>query len=338
MNEEAAKPDQAASEKTPEQGVKVKKPRSPVERVIVWGLILILVAVIFIEWRAKTNYDASFEAVQQEMKASDEGPALTLQAAENLREGNPSRSPGEENLNLVTTYRWFSFFKDYEFSLVYTSDPEEANRVILEFRTPEAVEEQPLAPLVAAAAGDGDDSDDELMEDGGPGGPGGPGGGPRLSPEEQFAELDEDEDGFMQIADAPERRQERLATYDEDEDGKLSEEEYIAAVEAIRAEFRERFSNRGGERPGGEGERPGRPTAESDDTAEGDKKPEDKDTSEPKSDADKEKASEKPDAEKDADADKKPASDDASPKKSEKTEADQPKSDAPAKKEGEKSE
>lgn len=72
----------------------------------------------------------------------------------------------------------------------------------------------------------------------------GNGNGPRMTPEERFAQMDANKDGFIARDEYKGRRPEMFDQMDADKDGKLTKDEMIAFMKA-------RMSQQGGQRPGG---------------------------------------------------------------------------------------
>ena len=95
---EAPTPSDSTSDKSPSQPTaradEQKKPRSPVERVVVWGGISILLIIAGIQGMAAygftTSKDKVISAVQRADESSDE---LNLNDAEELMSGFWSKSP-----------------------------------------------------------------------------------------------------------------------------------------------------------------------------------------------------------------------------------------------------
>lgn len=76
------------------------------------------------------------------------------------------------------------------------------------------------------------------------GGWGNGGNGPRMTPEERFAQMDANKDGFIARDEYKGRRPEMFDQMDADKDGKLSKDEMIAFMKA-------RMNQQGGQRPSG---------------------------------------------------------------------------------------
>lgn len=99
------------------------KKRNPLERLLVWGGILILLGVVLIEYRAKQNYDATVSALQ---KVANGMRDIPIDEARNLMVGYSQTEgpvPNEQGLNMYH-YQWFSLLKSgtYQITLVENKD------------------------------------------------------------------------------------------------------------------------------------------------------------------------------------------------------------------------
>lgn len=170
--------DSSAAENQPEKNTsqETAKPRSPVERIIVWGLILIGGGIAIYEGRAKLGYTNTLSSIQSRMEANEnsgkeEADLKLSDAKANLISGGPSYSeltPDFANSQLVSL-TWPSLFKEYELILRLDSDQEDA--IVLGLETPNA-EPEPEPKVVES-----DESDPGMMP-GAPGmGAGDPGAG-----------------------------------------------------------------------------------------------------------------------------------------------------------------
>ena len=154
--------DSSAAENQPEKSSSSQeqaKPRSPVERIIVWGLIIIGAGIAIYEARAKLGYNNSLSSIQSKMEANENSGAeaadLKLSDAKaNLISGGPTYSeltPDFANTQLVSL-TWPSLFKEYELILRLDSDQEDA--IVLGYETPNA-EPEP-EPEVTNSSDEGD--------------------------------------------------------------------------------------------------------------------------------------------------------------------------------------
>jgi hypothetical protein len=98
------------------------KKRSPAERVLVWGGILILLLVVAIEFRAQRGYSQTLESFSN---ASDDGDVdLPMANAESFMVMFPQRQQTAVNgIEHTYAYTWMSLFKSGQFQLnvVYTA-------------------------------------------------------------------------------------------------------------------------------------------------------------------------------------------------------------------------
>lgn len=117
------------------------KTRSPVERLLVWGLILGMLGLLGFEARAQFSYKRSLANLSERMKASDEsGEDITLATAEECLSGGPSigelQKREKGRITGVVSVTWPSLFKHYEIRLITTSTKDDA--YVISFETPEA--------------------------------------------------------------------------------------------------------------------------------------------------------------------------------------------------------
>jgi hypothetical protein len=213
-----------------------KPPRNPIERVIVWGLIGVLLVVMGIEARAQRGYAMSLDAFQTAFSDGEE-VAIALDDARKLMALGPAevKAPDEHGpFHYYDYYRfsWFSLFKsgDYEITLQVT-DNEELN--VISFSTPAAP--QPDWMDVSTPESDEDASEDPAAMGGGgfPGGGGFGGGGGNGSggqgfrplPNPLVTKLDIDGDDELsaeEIAGSPAV----LESLDANGDGELTADEF----------------------------------------------------------------------------------------------------------------
>lgn|GEM_PF-1242236 len=103
-----------------------KKSRNPIERVIVWTLILGLVVFGLLEVRANRGYTDSASALREaddkmsqfDMAKKDDKFQLHRKDLDEYFAFWPSLSETKKNQSTILTYRWFSFLKDYEIEIV----------------------------------------------------------------------------------------------------------------------------------------------------------------------------------------------------------------------------
>ena len=201
-----------------------KPPRNPVERIVVWSGIGLLLVVVMLEFRAQRGYAQTLEALnvstaneEHETTLNEALQVLTLSPAV----GDPVPSGSYNHIDCT----WFSLCKNgqYKITLVCSRDKEP---VLLSFTTtnpPPEPEPAVAAPSSGAAnptpAGMGG-----MGMGGGPGmGSGGMGGGARR-PNPVREAIDADADGSLSAEEIA-ASSIALAKLDKDTDGSLSTEE-----------------------------------------------------------------------------------------------------------------
>lgn len=98
-----------------------KKQRSPVERVIVWTVIVTMLVVLGIEARAKLGYDRSIAHIEKRVDEAKGGVLLAELKTE--LSGGPSFSPllrPKRSRNQYCVVEWYSVFKEYRLMLSCT--------------------------------------------------------------------------------------------------------------------------------------------------------------------------------------------------------------------------
>lgn len=241
-----------------------KPPRNPVERVIVWGLIGVLLVVMGIEARAQRGYAMSLDAFQTTFSDGEE-VEITLDDARKLMALGPAevKAPDEYGpYHFYDYYRfsWFSLFKsgDYEITLKVTDNDE---LTVISFSTPAApqpawmeMDESSLPPEEAASfdpatMGGGGFSGDDGFGGDGSSGRGSGDRGFRPPPNPLVTKLDVDGDNELsaeEIAGSPAV----LKSLDANGDGELTADEFDPEGLGRR---REGFES-GSFTPGGGGE------------------------------------------------------------------------------------
>jgi hypothetical protein len=123
------------------------KRRNPVERVLVWGGIVLLLGVVFLEYRAKQGYDATVRNLQEVTNGTRD---VTMEDARKLMVGYSwEAGPTPNPRGFPTyTYTWFSLFRrgTYRLTLVANAD----GATLQTFDGPGFAEDQ--AALAARAA------------------------------------------------------------------------------------------------------------------------------------------------------------------------------------------
>ncbi|MBC8113241.1 MAG: hypothetical protein H7062_02595 [Candidatus Saccharimonas sp.] len=160
-----------------------KKPRSPVERVIVWGGIAILLGVLAFEARQKYSYDPTVGQLRKVFSEETE-KYVKLSEIRPMIAGSPSevKTPHERRSYQRIDLKWPSLFKDYRVQLIVESEGDDP--LVAGFTTPGAndPDSEPVAPPTAstelAHAGPPTPAGGMMpMAGAGMGGPGGRGAG-----------------------------------------------------------------------------------------------------------------------------------------------------------------
>lgn len=201
----------------------VKKPRSPIERTLVWGGIAALLAVTLLELRAQQGYARTLEALGNRLDEDDED--VTLEQAKPLLAFSPALSEPVPAIGAnEIKCSWFSLFKkgQYEITLIISKEKEP---VLLSFKTA-ALPEEPEEDVTPPANNSGSSPSPAMGMGGGApgmgggmgGGFGGMGGAPRPNPLRDA--IDGNADGELsteEIAAAPNS----LGKLDKDTDGQI---------------------------------------------------------------------------------------------------------------------
>jgi hypothetical protein len=141
----------------------VKKPRSPVERTIVWGAIVGMLAVALFEAHARVGYDQTRKTLEAALLRNEEhGEEVTARAAEGMVRGWPLRTDSQDARGTrQIEYTWPSIFHEYGIVLTLVADrtdDDPLREVVLDFATSGADEEEFRdAPVVHV--------DDEMLEE-----------------------------------------------------------------------------------------------------------------------------------------------------------------------------
>lgn len=98
-----------------------QKKRNPLERILVWGGIFVLVAIVLIEYRAKQNYDASVTALQEVADGSRDVPID--EARQKMVGFSQQQGPQPDSRGLnAYHYQWFSLLKGDTYQLTLVED------------------------------------------------------------------------------------------------------------------------------------------------------------------------------------------------------------------------
>ena len=121
MTTEASRPQPSPA--SPRSDQPPARRRSPIERVIVWGLILVLVTAVGLEARARIGYDKTLDALE----ARNLDRLSTLEDAIHFA---PSRQLKTIRLQPVLELKWFSLLRDYRIALIIDSVDSDDPRVM----------------------------------------------------------------------------------------------------------------------------------------------------------------------------------------------------------------
>lgn len=107
----------------------VRKPRSPVERVIVWGAITGLLIVAGLQWRAHDGFSKTRNAIKAAMDAVESSPgveqrSVSVNDVPAMIHGNPHyiserRDIPFDPIKKVDTYTWRGVLKPYKVQLYF---------------------------------------------------------------------------------------------------------------------------------------------------------------------------------------------------------------------------
>lgn len=109
-----------------------KKKRSPVERVIVWGLIILLIVAVGFEWRGQKGYSESLQKLEDSLDdARTTGNGVPLADAKGMVSMSPSISAPQDGDPPEVAVSWFTFFsfmpnRKYEIYLELDKKAEDA--------------------------------------------------------------------------------------------------------------------------------------------------------------------------------------------------------------------
>lgn len=172
----------SSNKKTSSSG-RDKPSRNPVERAIVWGLILGLLGLVGYEYKQQSAYNASLKVVTEKLK-DDETKHAAVGELRQALSGNPIETAPEtkSRLNRLVEWRWHSFFKDYRIRIMAEKGDD---GVVFAFSTPSAKDDADEAPATATASTPTTAAPGGMMGGmmgghnamAGAGGPSGPGGG-----------------------------------------------------------------------------------------------------------------------------------------------------------------
>jgi hypothetical protein len=115
-----------------------KKKRSPLERMVVWGFILLLALVVGLEYRGMTGYNQTLTAWEEKLEdARISGAGFTLSEAKSMAKMSPTYAAATtEGSRVETVAKWFtvlSFMPDrkYEIHIELDKASEDAHVITL---------------------------------------------------------------------------------------------------------------------------------------------------------------------------------------------------------------
>ncbi|GAB4138098.1 MAG: hypothetical protein Tsb009_06030 [Planctomycetaceae bacterium] len=244
-----------------------KAVRSPAEKWIVRGLIIVLVAFAAIEARARFGYEQTLAGIQETFEDDENKEDTKISDLDPVIKLFPSRETGSENGKHWVTLKWFSFIRTFQIKL-NVGNANDDDPVVLSFTTQDAeqnpVKKKELTPNEAdenppgGAGPEGMSNAPGAGSGPGGGGPGGGGGGRRFDPQAIATRImgnDKDKDGKLtkkEIGDN-ERAQQLFDRADTDKDGFVTKEDLEKAL-ANRPRRKKRSG--GGGRPEGKRKRP----------------------------------------------------------------------------------
>lgn len=257
-DEPASRPESGPAQASANSSKAEKKPRSPVERCLVWGGIIALLLLVAVQAHARFGYTTTLNRLQPLIDDDFEGgEPLELADADSHVLGIPPLFKSIES-GSEREYRWYGLGRSYGITLSFNPDVQPVIVTRLETDAP------PVDPPVemagadsAPSPGDGGGGPDPSMMHGAGGAPGGGGpggGGGRPDPMQN----DADGDGRLSREEAPERMRDNFDEIDANQDGFVEPSE----IEAMREQVRLRTGD--GEEGG---DRPQRPASEGSDDA-----------------------------------------------------------------------
>ena len=127
MTDSAPNPPQAEASQVPSGKSKAQKPRSPVERAIVWGGILIMLGIAGVQGYAYLNYSQTIKPIQAAVKESDDTEkVVTEEMVKGWVKGQPQYETSapdgtQEMLNAkrMDVYTWKGVFRSYVLKVFY---------------------------------------------------------------------------------------------------------------------------------------------------------------------------------------------------------------------------
>jgi EF hand len=240
-----------------------RRRRSPVERVIVWGGIIVLLLLVGVQAHARFGYESSLKQLQPLVDDERQGgEPLPLAEVDSHLVGFPTQTETKvSDTRTERVYRWRGLGKSYGITLAYnpTIEPVVVTDLVTD-NPPVEPEDEEVASAEDAGDASGEPSMPMMMggggapeghSAGGPGGGGPGGGGGGFNPMAN----DANGDGKLSREEASERMKEHFDENDTNGDGFIDE----AEIAAMRERFRQGGGRGGPGGAGGGGDRPQRP-------------------------------------------------------------------------------
>lgn len=103
----------------PEKAVEqpVTKKRSWIERLLVWGGILVLLSIVLTEWTSRRNYELTLDELDTAIRinsSDNPGEPLLIADVERYIRGLPIRSQYKHGAKRYLTFQWPSLFRFYK--------------------------------------------------------------------------------------------------------------------------------------------------------------------------------------------------------------------------------
>ena len=133
MSDNASSSNNAAAGTPPNPAA--PKPRNPVERAIVWGLIAVLVGVMLFEAKQKYAYTPSLNRITAAFKDDGE-KSFKLSEVRQMLSGSPKETEivSKGKFNRTIELQWLSLFKEYRLQLIVEKNVDDP--VVMSFSTP----------------------------------------------------------------------------------------------------------------------------------------------------------------------------------------------------------
>lgn len=132
-----SEPEPSLAASTPSaEAAKPAKKRSTMERAAVWAGIVVLLLVVFMEWRSLQGYQTTMNQLDEVLASGKTIPVANLPQ---YISGDASQTEGERKGEKTVTLHWPSLFKTYKLYL-----PIERNNAISSFEPADAASVPPV--------------------------------------------------------------------------------------------------------------------------------------------------------------------------------------------------